>query len=137
MRTQPFGRIPSRLIRRSGAALALCLVAIPAAYALAGDRYVVVINRAHDSVVGLSTAVAGQDAYRDAALGEPLRGGGATATIELQGEGCLRDFRVAFRDGRQQLYRDVDVCRRQRLQLRPFPRDAASRRHDGAASARD
>ena len=69
--------------------------------------------------------------FRAAVIGEPLRGGGASTTIELDGDACLRDLRVAFGDGRSQLYREVDVCRRQRLQLRPFPHE-----REAAATAR-
>lgn len=108
---------------RFAVALTLCVAATIAANAHARGRYLELVNRAHDSVVAVAIADAGQSAFRDAALGESLRGGGGSATIELDGEACLRDFRVAFRDGRSQLYRDIDVCRRQRLQLRPFPRE--------------
>ncbi|KRA20554.1 hypothetical protein [Lysobacter sp. Root604] len=108
---------------RSAVALTLCVAATTAANAHARGRYLELVNRAHDSVVAVAIADVGQSAFRDAALGESLRGGGGSATIELDGEACRRDFRVAFRDGRSQLYRDIDVCRRQRLQLRPFPRE--------------
>lgn len=112
-----------RPIRFAFVAVCLCAVAMSAASAQARTRYLELVNRAHDSVVAVAIADAGQPAFRDTPLGESLRGGGGSATIELDGDACLRDFRVAFRDGRHQLYRDIDVCRRPRLQLRPFPRE--------------
>lgn len=109
-----------RPIRFVVATVCLCAAA---ASAQARTRYLELVNRAHDSVVAVAIAEAGPPGFRDTPLGESLRGGGGSATIELDGDACLRDFRVAFRDGRHQLYRDVEVCRRQRLQLRPFPRE--------------
>lgn len=118
-------------IRFAVVAVPLCVAAIGAANAHARGRYLELINRAHDSVVAVAIADAGRSEFRAAVIGEPLRGGGASTTIELDGDACLRDLRVAFGDGRSQLYREVDVCRRQRLQLRPFPHE-----REAAATAR-
>ncbi|MEZ0471645.1 hypothetical protein [Luteimonas salinilitoris] len=49
-------------------------------------------------------APAGGDAYREVALGAPLRGSLASTSVELADGGCLRDFRLVFRDGRTLIY---------------------------------
>ena len=36
----------------------------------------------------------------------PLQGGGDSATVAIRGEGCLRDLRSTFRDGRVLVQRD-------------------------------
>ncbi len=98
---------------------------LPAAVAHAGPekqgRYLELINRGLDSVISLEIADAGSDAFRELPLGTPLAGGGESTTVRIAGEGCRYDLRFAFRDGRRLLYRDVDVCRYDRLRIRHSP----------------
>lgn len=103
------------------AVLALLLVAITA-HANAEHvptRYFDLVNAAHDSVTSLAVAPAGSGAFRDIDIGAPLRGGLTSTTVQIPDEGCLRDFRVVFRDGRALIYRDIDVCRYRQLRLTP------------------
>src|SRR5687768_4603992 len=81
----------------------------------APTRYFDLVNAAHDSVTSLAVAPAGSGAFRDIDIGGPLRGGLTSTTVQIPDEGCLRDFRVGFRDGRALVYRDVDVCRYKQL----------------------
>ncbi|MBP3983726.1 hypothetical protein J5837_04735 [Pseudoxanthomonas helianthi] len=102
--------------------------ALPAAFLLAtavhahaGDtRYVDLVNRAHDSVTSLSVAPAGSDAFEDVPL-EPLKGGGDSATVSVDAEGCRYDFRFHFSNGRTMVYENVDVCRYGKMYIRPLP----------------
>jgi hypothetical protein len=50
-------------------------------------------------------------------LGEPLRGGLTATTVDIADGGCLRDFRLVFRDGRTLIYPSIDVCHYRRLRL--------------------
>ena len=112
-----------RPIRSAVVAFSLCVAVAASANAHARTRYLELVNRAHDSVVAIAIADAGDPVFRTTPIGEPLRGGGGSTTIALDGDACLRDFRIAFRNGRSQLYREIDVCRQQRLRLRAFPRE--------------
>ena len=103
------------------AVLATLLVAATA-HVHAGSaptRYFDVVNTAHDSVTALAVAPAGSGAFREVALDAPLRGGLTSTTLDLAEGGCLRDLRVAFRDGRTLVYPDIDVCRNRQLRLTP------------------
>ena len=102
------------------AVLATLLVA--AAHAHAGHaptRYFDLVNASHDSVTSLAVAPAGGGDFREVALDAPLRGGLTSTTVDLAEGGCLRDLRVAFRDGRTLLYPGIDVCRNRQLRLTP------------------
>ena len=81
-------------------------------------RYLGLLNRAHDSVVALEVAPAGTEAFVPRSI-ETLPGGGAGTTVRLADEGCRFDLRVAFRNGRRVVYRDVDVCRGDTLVIAP------------------
>jgi hypothetical protein len=89
-------------------------------------RYLVLINRAHDSVTSLAVAAAGSDVFRETPLGAPLRGGGVSTTVGVkvgaEDESCLYDLRFTFRNGRTLIYQDVDICRYRRLRIQPPPR---------------
>lgn len=99
---------------------AACLLAA-IAHANAGDtRYIDIVNRAHDSVTSLSVAPAGSDAFEEIPL-EPLKGGGDSATVSVDAEGCRYDFRFRFRNGKTMVYENVDVCRYGRMYIRPLP----------------
>lgn len=105
--------------------------ALPAAFLLAtvacahaGDtRYVDLVNRAHDSVTSLSVAPTGSDAFEEIPL-EPLKGGGDSATISVDAEGCHYDFRFRFRNGRTAVYENVDICGYGKMYIRPLPTKA-------------
>lgn len=107
---------------------AACVCAPFSATAGQRNHYLELANRAKDSVVALAVAEAGTEAYADLPLGEPLRGGGVTTTVQVAGAGCDYDFRFRFRDGRTLLYRGVDVCRASVLRIRPLPRGYADAR---------
>ena len=85
----------------------------------APTRYFDLVNASHDSVTSLAVAPAGSGAFRDVELDAPLRGGLTSTTVNLADGGCLRDIRVAFRDGRTLVYPDIDVCRNRQLRLTP------------------
>ena len=91
----------------------LCACALLPAVAAAQTRYLEVYNDAPASLVTLAAAPAGTGAFHDLAIGDrPLAGGGNAVTVALDGkEGCRRDLRATFADGRSLLQRDFDVCR--------------------------
>ncbi|PWK87760.1 hypothetical protein [Fulvimonas soli] len=75
------------------------------------------VNASFDSVTSLAVAPAGSGDFRDIELGRPLQGGLDAVTVDLPAGGCLRDFRVGFRDGRILRLPAIDVCRRHGLRL--------------------
>jgi hypothetical protein len=79
----------------------------------AQTRYLELYNEAPSSLMAFAAAPAGTEMFRDVALGDrPLLGGGHAVTIQLDGkEGCQRDLRSTFADGRVLLSRGFDVCR--------------------------
>lgn len=79
----------------------------------AQTRYLEVYNDAPSSLVTLAVAPAGSNAFRDVLIGDrPLQGGGNAVTIGLDGsDGCRRDLRATFADGRSLVQRGFDVCR--------------------------
>ncbi|WP_369976450.1 hypothetical protein [Xanthomonas bundabergensis] len=85
-------------------------------------HYVMLVNRAHDSVTALTVADTGSGSFREVPL-DPLRGGGDSATVGVHGEGCRYDLRFAFDDGRSLVYQDLDVCRYGLVRIRPLPRE--------------
>jgi hypothetical protein len=100
------------------AVLATLLIAATHAHAeRTPTRYFDFINASHDSVTSLAIAPAGSDAFHEVDLGGPLRGGFTSITVNIDDGGCLRDFRLVFRDGRTAIYPDVDVCRHRRLRF--------------------
>lgn len=73
--------------------------------------YMEMINDAPSSVQVVEVAVAGSERWESLQVGAPLHGGGDAVTLGLpRGGGCLRDFRVAFVDGRVMRQR-FNVCR--------------------------
>ena len=89
-------------------------------------RYLGLLNRAHDSVVALAVAPAGTEAFVPRSI-DALPGGGAGTTVRLADEGCRFDLRVAFRNGRRVIYRDVDVCRGDTLVIAPLKKTSDDR----------
>jgi hypothetical protein len=97
-------------MRKRGLLVACALLP---AVAGAQTRYLEIYNDAPSSLVSLAAAPAGTEAFHDLMLGDrPLQGGGHAVTVELDGkDGCRRDLRATFADGRQTLSRGFDVCR--------------------------
>ncbi|GAA0686306.1 hypothetical protein ISN75_15155 [Dyella marensis] len=93
-------------------AVLLACVSLPAV-AAAQTRYLEVYNDAPSSLVALAVAPAGTEAFRAVPIGDrPLIGGGNAVTVAIDGqEGCRRDLRATFADGRSLLQRNFDVCR--------------------------
>lgn len=76
--------------------------------------YVDLVNTAASDVVSFEVATPGSDRFHAARLGNtPLRGGGDATTIAIRkGEdGCTRDFRISFSDGRVVTHRGFNLCR--------------------------
>src|SRR5258708_31399266 len=76
--------------------------------------YVDIVNTAANDVVSFEVAPAGSDRFRSVLLGNaPLRGGGEAATIAIRkgDDGCTRDFRIGFSDGRVVTHRSFNLCR--------------------------
>jgi hypothetical protein len=96
---------------------AVSAVCAPAERMRTAPRHFVLVNASHESATSFAVAPAGQESFEEIVLGAPLRGGTTSATVRLPDGGCLRDFRIAFGDGRVLLYPDIDTCRYQRLQL--------------------
>lgn len=110
----------------------LLLAAMPPAHAQAPMRYLHLVNRAHDSLASVAVAAPGGEDFRPLPLGEPLPGGGGSATVEIPGDACRYDVRFVFGNGRAMLYPDVDVCRHDRLSVRPPPRNGRVRDRERA-----
>ncbi|HEY2397139.1 MAG TPA: hypothetical protein VGH81_14345 [Rudaea sp.] len=94
------------------AALLALIVATPAV-ANAQSHYLDIYNTAPSSLVAIAVAPAGSGKFRDIPLGgNALHGGGDSTTIALQvDDGCLRDLRLSFADGRVLKQSDFNVCR--------------------------
>lgn len=99
--------------------------AVPSASAAHADarpqakRHFKLVNATFDSVTALALAPAGSDAFDSIDLGDPLQGGLTSVIFDVPDGGCLRDFRVTFRDRRSLLLPRIDVCRSDGLRLLP------------------
>ena len=82
-------------------------------------RYLTLLNRAHDSVVAVEVAAQGSEVYQPRVI-DPVSGGGGSDTVRLGEAGCRFDVRLQFRNGRQAVYRDVDVCKGDVLVIAPL-----------------
>lgn len=79
----------------------------------ASTVYVDIINTSASDVVSFEVALAGSDRFHSVLLGKgPLRGGGEAATIAIRKgeEGCKRDVRIGFSDGRVLTHHGFDIC---------------------------
>lgn len=94
-----------------------------------GIRYLALVNRAHDSIDRLEVSEPGRGEFQEVALGEAVRGGGDSSTVELRGAGCRYDVRFTFRTGQRMVYENVDVCGLQALRVQRPPRDQLDLRH--------
>lgn len=116
MRTKPV---------RLALAVAALVVLATACPALAADfqppsspgRLFRIVNASFDSVTALEVANNDATAYASIDLREPLQGGLTSTTVRLPDGSCLRDVRATFRDGRSEVYRDIDVCKASGLRL--------------------
>ncbi|MCL1635780.1 hypothetical protein M2650_14210 [Luteimonas sp. SX5] len=116
---------------RTVALAALLPVAVVHAGPETHGRYLTLVNREYESVISLEIAGAGSEAFRELPLAPPLAGGGGSTTVRIAVDGCRHDLRFVFKDGRRLLYRDVDVCRYDRLRIRGLPHGS----EDGQAVA--
>ena len=106
---------------------ALASVALFAAFSMpakADTRYMTVVNRSYDDIVSIAIAREDNDAFREFAIDAPLHGGGGAETVQIGAQGCRYDFRFRLRDGTTRTQRGIDVCRHDRMVLRPVSRDA-------------
>jgi len=76
--------------------------------------YVDIVNTSANDVVSFEVASAGSDRFHSVLLGNaPLQGGGEAATIAIRkgdDDGCRRDLRIGFSDGRVLTHRGFDIC---------------------------
>lgn len=92
-----------------------------AAHAHAGDtRYIDIVNRAHDSVASLAVSPTGSGSFEEIPL-DTLAGGGDSATVSVDAEGCRYDFRFRFRNGKTMVYENVNICSGSKMYIRPLP----------------
>jgi hypothetical protein len=108
-------------MRMLTASLFAVLFAATAAHAHAGrapTRQFDLANDTFDSVTAIAVAPAGTGTFQEIAIGDALRGGHTSITLDMPEGGCVRDLRVAFRDGRKLLYPGIDLCRTRGLRLR-------------------
>lgn len=101
------------------AVMTVTLFATAAAHAGAA-RYVTLLNRAHDSIVAVEVAATGNEAFEPRLI-DTIDGGGGSTTVRLGDSGCRFDVRLKFRNGRQAVYREVDVCKGETLVIAPLP----------------
>ncbi len=74
-------------------------------------------NATFDSVVALSIAPDGTDAYHAVQIGEPLQGGETSTIVDVPPGGCLRAVRVTFRNGHSRIFPHIDLCGSRHLRL--------------------
>lgn len=76
--------------------------------------YLDIVNTAASSITSFEVARAGSSRFHSVLLGDtPLQGGGAAATVSIRkgDDGCLRDIRIGFADGRVLTHHDFNICR--------------------------
>lgn len=100
---------------------AVAIAAIPDGTARAADEKAVhhfrIVNATFDSVTGIAFAPPQDPAFHGINLDAPLQGGLTSITVDVPGNGCLRDVRVTFRNGRALIYPNLDLCRHNGLRL--------------------
>ncbi|HST44706.1 MAG TPA: hypothetical protein VLK29_05715, partial [Luteimonas sp.] len=90
---------------------------VASGHARAQARYFELVNASYDTVVSVEVATEGTRSFAPLVFDAPLGGGIQATTLEVPGPGCLRVFRIGFRDGRTLHYPGVDVCRKRGLKL--------------------
>ena len=93
-----------------------CLTLLLAAFnanAAEITHYIDLVNTAKNSITRFSVAPAGSHHFRPLALGnQPLHGGGDSTTVAIRDDdGCLRDLRTEFGNGRVLIQQNFDVCK--------------------------
>ncbi len=76
--------------------------------------YVDLINTAPNSITSFEVALPGTDRFHSVLPGNaPIHGGGESATVAIRrgDNGCLRDLRIGFADGRVLTHRGFNICR--------------------------
>jgi hypothetical protein len=76
--------------------------------------YVDLFNTSPRSITSFEIALPGSDRFHSILPGDvPLRGGGESTTLAIRkgDEGCLRDLRIGFADGRVLTHRHFNICR--------------------------
>jgi hypothetical protein len=98
---------------RSISTLIVSLAVAVSGACIADDvHYVELVNTAPDSITSFSVAPSGTRNFQEIPLGSaPVHGGGDSTTIGIAGDGCLRDFRTVFRNGRTLVQQNFDVCK--------------------------
>ena len=94
--------------------LFLILGIIATARVCAADpvHYIELVNTARASLSSFAIAAAGSGDFHPVPLGvSALQGGGDSTTIGVAGDGCLRDFRAEFADGRVLMQKNFNVCK--------------------------
>jgi len=94
----------------------LCLILLLAAIeaqAAGTTHYLDLVNTAQNSITAFSIAPAGSNHFRPLPFGDqPLHGGGDSTTVAIRDDnGCLRDLRTEFRNGRVLIQKNFDVCK--------------------------
>ena len=99
--------------RRFQSILAAALCVAAAGKVSAATLYdVEIVNQAPSSIVAFDVAPAGSRHFRSALHGNAaLPGNGGSGVIAIRaGDGCLRDLRVRFADGRVVARDNFDLC---------------------------
>jgi hypothetical protein len=77
--------------------------------------YLDIVNTASSSIVSLGVARPGSERFHAILVdSKPLQGGGASATVAIrksEDEGCIRDLRIGFADGRVLTHHDFNICK--------------------------
>lgn len=90
----------------------LALICVTPVIGHTQPHYLDIYNTAPSSLVAFAVAPAGSGTFHDYPLGtKPVQGGGDSMTVALSGEGCLRDLRLSFADGRVLEQKDFNVCK--------------------------
>ena len=92
--------------------LIAAIVAAAPVHAADSMHYVELVNTARASLSSFAVASAGSGDFHPIPLGaSALQGGGDSTTIGIAGDGCLRDFRAEFADGRVLIQKNFNVCK--------------------------
>lgn len=76
--------------------------------------YIDIVNTAPNNITSLEMALRGSNQFHSILPGnEPVHGGGESVTVAVRrgNDGCLRDLRVGFSDGRTLVHPDFNICR--------------------------
>jgi hypothetical protein len=118
MKTTRLIRFIAMLVIASGSLMLVPSArAMPADTMLASGRHLELVNATFDSVIAVAIAPAHRENFNDVVLGEPLQGGRTSTTVDVPAGGCLRDLRVTFHGGRDQLLQGINVCKISGLRL--------------------